>query len=58
MAPAAQGLAHVTLQCEAATFVLLMCGLQPLDTLMTEDRMVLEGNRGRPAAFRQWFQGM
>jgi uncharacterized protein (TIGR03083 family) len=58
MAPAVQGLAHVTFQCEAATFVLLMCGRHPLDTLMAEGRMVLEGDRGRLAAFRQWFQGM
>jgi hypothetical protein len=58
MAPADQMPAHVTLHCEAATFVLLMCGRRPLDTLVAEGGVVLEGDRGLIAAFRQWFQGM
>ena len=58
MAPAEQGPAHVTLHCDAATFVLLMCGRRPLDTIMAEGRVVLGGDRGLIAAFRQWFRGM
>ena len=58
MAPAEQMPAHVTLHCEAATFVLLMCGRRPLDTLVAEGRLVIEGKDQLLAAFRQWFQGM
>jgi uncharacterized protein (TIGR03083 family) len=58
MAAAEEMPAHVTLHCEAATFVLLMCGRRSLDTLIAEDRIVLEGERDLLAAFRQWFQGM
>jgi len=58
MAPAAPGLAQVTFQCEAATFVLLMCGRRSLDTLIAEGRVVLEGDQHLIIAFRQWFQGM
>ena len=58
MAPAEQRPAHVILHCEAATFVLLMCGRRPLNTLVAEGYVVLEGDRGLIAAFRQWFQGM
>ena len=41
MAPAEEAPAHVTLRCEAATFMLLMCGRRPLDTLVAEGRVVL-----------------
>jgi hypothetical protein len=58
MAPAEEAPAHVTLRCEAATFVLLLCGRRPLDALVAEGRVVLDGEHGLLAAFRQWFQGM
>jgi uncharacterized protein (TIGR03083 family) len=58
MAPAALGSVHVTFQCEAATFVLLMCGRRSLETLVAESQVVLEGDHDLIAAFRQWFQGM
>jgi uncharacterized protein (TIGR03083 family) len=58
MAPVEHMPAHVTLHCEAATFVLLMCGRRPLDTLVAEGGVGLEGDRGLLASFRQWFQGM
>jgi len=58
MAPAALEAAHVTFQCEATTFVLLMCGRYSLDTLVAEGRVVLDGDQRLITAFRQWFQGM
>jgi predicted lipid carrier protein YhbT len=58
MAPAEQVSAQVTFRCEAAAFVLLVCGRRPLDTLVAEGCVVLEGDRDRVTAFRQCFQGM
>src|SRR5262249_7982627 len=57
MAAAAAVPVHVTLHCEAATCVLLMCGRRSVDTLRAEGHLVLEGDRGLMAAFHQWFQG-
>lgn len=58
MEPARELPAHVIFRCDAATFVFLMCGRSPLDTLITNGQVTVDGDRGLVAAFGPWFQGM
>jgi uncharacterized protein (TIGR03083 family) len=58
MEPAGEHPADVVFRCEAATFVLLMCGRHALPTLIHDGRVTVEGAGGLVAAFGKWFQGM
>jgi hypothetical protein len=50
--------ATVTLQCDTATYVLLMYGRLPPEAAMATRRLVVVGDQQAALAFTQWFKGI
>ena len=55
--PATTAVAHVRLQGDPETFVLLLLGRLPLAEALAQRRLRAEGAREQVAAFAQWFWG-
>jgi uncharacterized protein (TIGR03083 family) len=48
---------HATLRCDTETYVLLTYGRYTPEATMASGHLVVEGDAGVVASFRQWFQG-
>ena len=55
--PAGTEPADFVFQCSAEDFVLLMTHRLPLESAMSDRRLIIEGGRELPSGFGNWFQG-